>query len=126
MKTLFQSASVLVADLASTFIFLAVILMSPYFPPVIRANVVPIGIVAGMVFGVGQIGFEYARKKPIGTMQWLSLVLVIGFSGRLADHPRSPFHHGQAQRDPRHRRRGDAEAGLDDPLSAAGGAGVRA
>jgi intracellular septation protein len=79
VKTLFQSAGVLLADLASTFVFLAVLLLSPHFPPVIRANAVPIGIVAGIVFGIGQIAWEFARKKPVGVMQWLSLVLVIGF-----------------------------------------------
>ena len=81
MKTLFQSASVLVADLASTFIFLAVLLLSPHFPPAIRANAVPIGIVAGIVFGISQIAWEYARKKPVGAIQWVSLFLVIAFGG---------------------------------------------
>ena len=81
MKTLLQSASVLVADLASTFIFLAVLLLSPHFPPLLRANAVPIGIVAGIVFGISQIVWEYARKKPVGAIQWVSLFLVIAFGG---------------------------------------------
>jgi intracellular septation protein A len=32
-----------------------------------------------MALGVVQIGWEFARKKPIDTMQWLSLFLVTGF-----------------------------------------------
>jgi intracellular septation protein len=81
MKTLFQSASVLLADLASTFIFLAVLLLSPHFPPPIKANAIPIGIAAGIVFGIGQIVWELARKKPVGAIQWVSLFLVVAFGG---------------------------------------------
>jgi intracellular septation protein len=81
MKTLLQSASVLVADLASTFVFLAVLLLSAHFPAAIRAQAVPIGIALGIAFGIGQIVWEYARKKPIGAIQWVSLFLVIAFGG---------------------------------------------
>jgi intracellular septation protein A len=80
MKTLFQSASVLLLDLASTFVFLLVLLIMPHFPA-LAAFSVPIGIGAGMAFGVGQIGFELARKKPVGAIQWVSLFLVFAFGG---------------------------------------------
>ena len=31
-----------------------------------------------MAFGVAQIGWEFAREKPIDAMQWMSLFLVVG------------------------------------------------
>jgi intracellular septation protein len=72
MKNLFHAASFLLLDLASTFIFLIVVLITKN---------VTVAIVLGMVFGVAQIAWEFARKKPISVMQWLSLVLVVGFGG---------------------------------------------
>lgn len=80
MKTLFQAASVLLLDLASTFVFLVVLLVTQRVP-VLAPYGVTIGIVCGIVFGIGQITVELARKKPVGVMQWLSLALVIGFGG---------------------------------------------
>jgi len=70
MKNLFHAASFLLLDLASTFVFLVLILVTKN---------VPLSIVLGMVFGVAQIGWEFSRKKPVGVMQWLSLFLVITF-----------------------------------------------
>ena len=70
MKNLFHAASFLLLDLASTFVFLVLILLTKN---------VPLSIVLGMVFGVAQIGWEFARKKPVGVMQWMSLFLVITF-----------------------------------------------
>jgi intracellular septation protein len=70
MKNLFHAASFLLLDLASTFVFLILILLTKN---------VPLSIVLGMVFGVAQIGWEFARKKPVGVMQWLSLFLVVTF-----------------------------------------------
>lgn len=56
----------LLLDLAATLIFLAAVLLT---------GNVQLAIVAGMLFGAGQIGLELARKHPIGAMQWLSLLL---------------------------------------------------
>ena len=70
MKNLFHAASFLLLDLASTFIFLIVVLIT---------RNVTVAIVLGMVFGVAQIAWEFARKKPIGVMQWMSLFLVVTF-----------------------------------------------
>src|ERR1700684_3966268 len=72
MKSLFHSAKFLLLDLASTFIFLILVLLTKN---------VTLAIVLGMVFGVAQIGWEFARKKPVGAMQWMSLILVVGFGG---------------------------------------------
>lgn len=80
MKTLLSSARVLLEDMASTFVFLLMLVVLNRFPA-LKPHAVEIGIVTGMVFGVGQISIELARKKPVGVMQWLSLVLVVGFGG---------------------------------------------
>jgi intracellular septation protein len=72
MKDLIHSAGLLLLDLASTFVFLIALLVTKN---------VPVSIAAGMVFGAAQIGWEMARKRPIGTMQWMSFVLVLGFGG---------------------------------------------
>jgi intracellular septation protein A len=72
MKDLFNSARLLLLDLASTFIFLVVVLATKN---------VPLSIVLGMVFGVCQIGWELVCRRPVGTMQWMSLILVLGFGG---------------------------------------------
>jgi intracellular septation protein len=72
MKNLVTSATLLLLDLASTFVFLGVVLIT---------GKPTLAIIAGMAFGAAQIGWEFLRKRPIGTMQWLSLMLVMGFGG---------------------------------------------
>jgi intracellular septation protein A len=39
---------------------------------------VTLSVVLGMVLGVSQIGWQVARGRPIDTMQWMSLFLVLG------------------------------------------------
>ena len=68
MRNLLQSAQLLVSDLASTLLFLAVLLTTKNL---ILAVVLRVGL------GVLQIGWMMARKKPIDTMQWLSIGLVV-------------------------------------------------
>src|SRR5271156_5643162 len=70
MKDLFESGKLLLLDLASTFLFLVVYLLT---------NSIPLSVAFGMALGVAQIGWELARKRPIETMQWLSLFLVVCF-----------------------------------------------
>ena len=55
--------------MASTFFFLFLYLLTKN---------VTLSILLGMALGAAQIGWEYARNKPIDTMQWLSLFLVLG------------------------------------------------
>jgi intracellular septation protein len=69
MRQLFASAKLLLLDMASTFLFLAVFLMT---------GSVPVSVALGMALGVAQIGWEFARGKPIDAMQWMSLFLVLG------------------------------------------------
>ena len=69
MKNLFQAAKLLLLDMASTFFFLVLYLATKN---------IPLSVILGIALGVGQIGWEYARKKPIDTMQWMSLFLIVG------------------------------------------------
>ncbi|HML07557.1 MAG TPA: septation protein IspZ [Xanthobacteraceae bacterium] len=72
MKNLFAAGKLLLLDLASTFAFLAFYLLT---------KSVPLAVALGIALGVAQIGWEFARKRPIDTMQWMSLFLVVGFGG---------------------------------------------
>ena len=70
MKSLIESAKLVIFDLASTFMFLVVFELS---------NSILLAFAAGVALGVGQIGWQLARKQPIGSMQWASVLLVLGF-----------------------------------------------
>src|SRR5437588_11371906 len=69
MKYMFESGKLLLLRLASTFLVLIVFLST---------GNVTLAVVLGMALGIGQIGWQFARKKRIDTMQWLSLFLVLG------------------------------------------------
>jgi intracellular septation protein len=68
MKSLLQSARFLALDMASTLLYLAVFLTT---------KSIPIAVGAGVALGIAQIAWEIARKRPIETMQWMSLFLVV-------------------------------------------------
>ena len=68
MKNLFDAARLLLLDMASTFCFLGFYLLT---------GNIPLSVVIGIVLGVTQIGWEFVRRRPIDTMQWLSLFLVV-------------------------------------------------
>ncbi len=68
MKNLLSAARVLALDLASTILFLAVYLLSDNL-------FLAVGL--GMALGVTQIAWQFHRKQPIGSLQWLSVVLVL-------------------------------------------------
>jgi intracellular septation protein len=69
MKNLFEAAKLLLLDMASTFFFLVLYLLT---------HNITLSVALGMALGVGQIGWQFARNKPIDTMQWMSLFLVLG------------------------------------------------
>ncbi len=69
MRNLFAAAKLLLLDLASTFFFLVVYLLTKN---------IPLAVALGVALGIGQIGWEFVRKRPIDTMQWMSLFLVVG------------------------------------------------
>jgi len=68
MKSLLQSAKFLALDMASTLFYLTVYLTT---------KSIPVAVGAGVALGVAQIVWEIARKRPIETMQWMSLFLVL-------------------------------------------------
>jgi intracellular septation protein len=81
MRNLLHSASLLLLDLASTILFLVVYLLT---------RNIPLAVALGMGLGIAQIGVQFARKKSIETMEWLSLFLVVasGTAALLTDNPR--------------------------------------
>src|SRR5215467_4820246 len=80
MRNLLHAAKLLLLDLASTIVFLIAYLVS---------NNIPLSIALGMALGIAQISIQFARKKPIATMEWLSLFLVVT-SGTAALVTRDP------------------------------------
>ena len=68
MKDFLNAVKLLVVDLQSTLFFLALFFLTH--------NVVVSGSL-GMALGLIQIGTRLVRRKPIGMMGWLSLVLII-------------------------------------------------
>src|SRR5476649_2263743 len=81
MRDLFQAAKVLLLDMASMVLFLVVV--------VITDNLY-LSAALGMALGVGQIGWQLARRQPIEALQWLSViqVLVAGTASFLTDDAR--------------------------------------
>lgn len=68
MKSFIHAGKFLVLDMLSTVFFLGLYL--------ITKNIL-LSVAIGMALGAAQIGLQLARRKPIDTMQWLSLFLVM-------------------------------------------------
>jgi intracellular septation protein A len=68
MKDLFTAGRFLLQDLASTILFLLLYLLTDNL-------FLSVGI--GMTLGAAQILWALTRRQTIGTMQWLSVVLVL-------------------------------------------------
>jgi len=81
MKHFLTAAKLLLLDLASTVVFLVVFLLR-------HDTALSVGL--GIAFGVVQIGIQLVRRKPIDTMEWLSLFLVVaaGTATLLSGDPR--------------------------------------
>jgi intracellular septation protein len=69
MNNLLEAGKLLFLDMAATLFFLALYLLT---------HNVALAVVLGMALGATQIGWQLARRKPIDTMQWMSLFLVLG------------------------------------------------
>jgi intracellular septation protein len=69
MKNLLDAGKLLLLDMAATLFFLVLYLLT---------HNVALSVVFGMALGTAQIGWQLARRKPIDTMQWMSLFLVLG------------------------------------------------
>ena len=81
MRNLLRAAKLLLLDLASTVLFLLLYLLT---------DNIPLSIAAGVMLGIAQIGVAIVRKKPIETMEWLSLFLVLssGTAALITSDPR--------------------------------------
>jgi intracellular septation protein len=69
MKNLLEAGKLLFLDMAATLFFLALYLLT---------HNLALSVVLGMALGATQIGWQLARRKPVDTMQWMSLFLVLG------------------------------------------------
>ena len=81
MKNFLETAKLLLLDLASTLLFLALFLLT-------HNIVLSVGL--GMGVGLFQIAIQFARRKPIYMMEWLSLFVVVaaGAATLLTKDPR--------------------------------------
>jgi len=81
MRDFLKAVQLLLLDLASTMFFLVLFLLTH--------NIV-LSVGFGIALGLAQIGTKFVRGKPIDTMEWLSLFLVIatGTATLLTDDPR--------------------------------------
>ncbi|MGA7809929.1 hypothetical protein [Bradyrhizobium sp.] len=73
MRDFLNAGKLLLLDLASTIMFVAVFLLT-------HDTSLSIGL--GMTLGLAQIGTQLVRRKPIDMMEWLSLFLVIAAGPR--------------------------------------------
>jgi intracellular septation protein len=69
MKNLLEAGKLLFLDMAATLFFLVLYLLT---------HNLALSVVLGMALGITQIGWQLARRKPVDTMQWMSLFLVLG------------------------------------------------
>ncbi len=81
MRNLLQAGRLLLLDMASTLLFLALYLLT---------GSIPLAVGFGIALGAAQIGWELARRRPIGALQWLSLVVIVasGSATLLTSDPR--------------------------------------
>ena len=68
MANLMHSARLLVSDLASTILFLVVLLIT---------KDLMLAVALGVGLGIAQIAWMKIRRQTIDTMQWLSIGLVV-------------------------------------------------
>ncbi len=81
MRDFLNAAKLLLVDLASTLFFVVLFLLTH--------NII-LSVSLGMALGLVLIGTQFVRRKPVHTMQWLSLSLTIavGSATLLTNDPR--------------------------------------
>jgi intracellular septation protein A len=81
MKNFLTAGKFLLLDMASTLVFLILYSLT---------RSIPLAVTLGMALGLVQIGREIVRKKPIDTMQWVSLAIVVssGSATLITNDPR--------------------------------------
>ena len=67
-----RAIGLLVRDLLSTFVFVAVYQTT---------HRIGVSVALGIASGLAEIGWEMAHRRPVYRMQWLSLFLVVVFGG---------------------------------------------
>lgn len=72
MKDFLSAARFLAEDFAATILFLAVFQAT---------GSMPAAAVAGIVLGLGQVGWRLFQRRPVDTLQWVSLGLVVSTAG---------------------------------------------
>jgi len=78
MKSLLHAGRFLAEDMASTFFFLLLFMLTKNLA---------LSVALGMALGIGQVAWQFRTGKRVDTMQWMSLFLVIGFgSASLLTH----------------------------------------
>jgi intracellular septation protein len=68
MRVFWDAGKLLLLDLASTILFIVVFVLT-------HNTYLSVGL--GVALGLVQIGTQFARRKPIETMEWLSLFVVV-------------------------------------------------
>ena len=88
MKSLLSAARALLADLASTILFYGVYALS---------HDTTLAVALGLALAAAQIGWNWLRKKPVDTLQWISAAVVLlsvplfWFSDHARPAGRAPF-----------------------------------
>ncbi|MDP2375602.1 inner membrane-spanning protein YciB [Reyranella sp.] len=81
MKDLFQASKVLLLDMASTLLFLAVY---------VATDNLFLAVGLGMALGLAQIGWQLFHRQSVEALQWLSLVIILA-SGAATFATDDPF-----------------------------------
>jgi len=81
MRDFLTAAKFLLLDMASTLVFLALFLLT---------HNTLLSVSLGIALGVAQIGAQLTRRKPVASMEWLSLFLIVaaGIATLLTEDPR--------------------------------------
>jgi len=82
MKDLLHSAKFLLLDLAAVLVFFLLYSLT---------HNMALGVIAGLVLALAQIGWEILRRKPVDTLQWVSLITVLA-SGAGALYSGNPLY----------------------------------
>jgi len=82
MKNLLHSAKFLLLDLAGVLLFFLLYSLT---------HNLALGVIAGLVLALAQIGWEILHKKPVDTLQWISLITVLA-SGAGTLHSGNPLY----------------------------------
>jgi intracellular septation protein len=82
MKDLLQGGKFLLFDLASVLSFFLLFSLT---------HSITLAVIAGLALALAQIGLELLRRKPVDTLQWVSLVVVLA-SGAGTLHTSNPLY----------------------------------